>query len=145
MPQAQKQKPAQKSAQKSARKSTSGKTVAPKAKEKTRRWKAGTVALREIRRYQKSTDPIFAKAPFQRLVREICQDLPNKINHELRFQASALAALQEAAETMLVQEFEMTQIAAIHAKRVTIQVKDMKLVQSMRRAMTGFSFPGNMN
>jgi hypothetical protein len=64
---------------------------------------------------------------------------------------------------MLVQEFEskcsfllwysnnhsnhhlVTQIAAIHAKRVTIQVKDMKLVQSMRRAMTGFSFPGNMN
>jgi histone H3 len=71
---------------------------------KPHRYRPGTVALREIRRYQKSSDLLIPKLPFQRLVREIAQDF----NTELRFQSSALGALQEAAEAYLVGLFEDT-------------------------------------
>ena len=71
---------------------------------------SGTVALREIRRYQKSTDLLIRKLPFQRLVREIAQDFKN----DLRFQGSAVLALQEAAEAYLVGLFEDTNLCAIH-------------------------------
>ena len=73
------------------------------------------------RRYQKSTELLIRKLPFQRLVREIAQDFKT----DLRFQSSAIGALQEAAESYLVGLFEDTNLAAIHAKRVTIQPKDM--------------------
>jgi histone H3 len=69
---------------------------------KPHRYRPGTVALREIRRYQKSTDLLIRKLPFQRLVREIAQDFKN----DLRFQGSAILALQEAAESYLVGLFE---------------------------------------
>ncbi|KAJ9079844.1 histone H3.1 [Entomophthora muscae] len=88
----------------------------------------GTVALREIRRYQKSTELLIRKLPFQRLVREIAQDYKT----DLRFQASAIAALQESAEAYLVGLFEDTNLAAIHAKRVTIQPKDILLARRLR-------------
>ena len=58
------------------------------------RYRPGTVALREIKRYQRSTDLLIRKLPFQRIIREIAQDF--KAN--LRFQGSAVLALQEAAE-----------------------------------------------
>lgn len=74
----------------------------------------GTVALREIRKYQRSTDFLIRKLPFQRLVREIAQDFKN----DLRFQGTAILALQEATEAYLVSLFEDTNLAAIHAKRV---------------------------
>ncbi|KAF2158331.1 hypothetical protein M409DRAFT_34625, partial [Zasmidium cellare ATCC 36951] len=93
-----------------------------------RRYKPGTVALREIRRYQKSTDLLLRKLPFQRLVREIAQDFRS----ELRFQSSALGALQESAESFLVSLFEDANHCAIHAKRVTIQTKDMHLARRLR-------------
>jgi histone H3/H4 len=80
---------------------------------------SGTVALREIRRYQKSTELLIRKLPFQRLVREIAQDFKT----DLRFQSAAIAALQEAAEAYLVGLFEDTNLCAIHAKRVTIMPK----------------------
>ncbi|KAL7337468.1 histone-fold-containing protein, partial [Rhodotorula toruloides] len=86
---------------------------------KPHRYRPGTVALREIRRYQKSTELLIRKLPFQRLVREIAQDFKT----DLRFQSSAVMALQEAAEAYLVSLFEDTNLAAIHAKRVTIQPK----------------------
>lgn len=73
-----------------------------------------TQALREIRKYQKSTDLLMRKLPFQRLVREIAQDFKN----DLRFQSTAILALQEAAEAYLVSLFEDTNLCAIHAKRV---------------------------
>ena len=79
----------------------------------------GTVALREIRRYQKSTELLIRKLPFQRLVREIAQDFKT----DLRFQSSAVLALQEASEAYLVGLFEDTNLCAIHAKRVTIMPK----------------------
>ena len=113
---------------------------------KPHRFRPGTVALREIRRYQKSTELLIRKLPFQRLVREIAQDfkvgrffalLPLLANWpvtqtDLRFQSSAVMALQEAAEAYLVSLFEDTNLAAIHAKRVTIQPKDLALARRLR-------------
>ncbi len=95
---------------------------------KPHRYRPGTVALREIRRYQKSTELLIRKLPFQRLVREIAQDFKT----ELRFQSSAIGALQEAAEAYLVSLFEDVNLCAIHAKRVTIMAKDIQLARRIR-------------
>ena len=92
------------------------------------RYKSGTIALREIRRYQKSIDLIIPRAPFIRLVRNIAFDL----HDELRFHGDALRALQEASEAYLVGIFEDTNLCAIHAKRGTIMRKDMLLARRLR-------------
>jgi histone H3 len=126
-----------------AKKSTGGKvpraSLATKAARKSapatggvkkpHRYRPGTVALREIRQYQKSTETLIRKAPFQRLVREIAQGYKG----EIRFQSSALLALQEAAEAYIVGLFEDTMLCAMHAKRVTITAKDMQLARRLRR------------
>lgn len=109
-------------ASKSSRKAT------PKGVKKPHRFRPGTVALREIRRYQKSTDLLIRKLPFQRLVRELSQE----VKMDLRFQSAAIAALQEASEAYLVSLFEDTNLCAIHAKRVTIMPKDMQLARRIR-------------
>jgi len=96
------------------------------------RYRPGTVALREIRRYQKSTDLLIRKRPFQRLVREIAQNYKS----DLRFQSSAILALQEASEAYLVGLFEDTNLCAIHAKRVTIMPKDIQLARRVRGERT---------
>lgn len=95
---------------------------------KPHRYRPGTVALREIRRYQKNTDLLIKKLPFQRLVREIAMDFKT----EIKFQKSAVVALQEASEAYLVGLFEDTNLCAIHAKRVTIQPKDIQLARRLR-------------
>jgi histone H3 len=95
---------------------------------KPHRFRPGTVALREIRKYQRSTDLLIRRLPFQRLVREIAQGMRS----DLRFRANALLALQEATETYMVGVFEDTNLCAVHAKRVTIEVKDMKLAMRIR-------------
>ena len=95
---------------------------------KPHRYRPGTVALREIRKYQKSTELLIRKLPFQRLVREVAQDFKT----EIRFQSTALLALQEAAEAYLIGLFEDTNLCAIHAKRVTIMPKDMQLERRIR-------------
>ena len=95
---------------------------------KPHRYRPGTVALREIRRYQKSTELLLRKLPFQRLVREVAQEYKT----DLRFQSSAVMALQEAAEAYLVGLFEDTNLCAIHAKRVTIMPKDIQLARRIR-------------
>ena len=95
---------------------------------KPHKYRPGTVALREIRRYQKSTELLIRKLPFQRLVKEIAQDCRTG----LRFQSSAIMALQEGAEAFLVGLFEDTNLCAIHAKRVTILPKDMCLARRIR-------------
>ena len=92
------------------------------------RYRPGTVALREIRRYQTTTELLIRKLPFQRLVREIAQDFVT----DLRFQGSALEALQQASEAYLVGIFEDTNLCAIHAKRVTIMPKDILLARRIR-------------
>ena len=94
---------------------------------KPRRFRPGTVALREIRKYQKSTELLIRKIPFQRLVREIS----HQIHPDLRFQSTALLALQEASEMFLVQMFEDVNVCAIHGGRVTIQPKDIQLWNRM--------------
>jgi histone H3 len=98
--------------------------------EKQHRYRPGTVALREIRRYQKSADLLIKRAPFQRLVREVARELT--CGMDLRFQSSAVLALQEAAEAYLVGLFEDTNLCAIHAGRVTIMSKDMNLARRVR-------------
>eukprot|EP00441_Pelagodinium_beii_P032225 CAMPEP_0197638332 /NCGR_PEP_ID=MMETSP1338-20131121/13294_1 /TAXON_ID=43686 ORGANISM="Pelagodinium beii, Strain RCC1491" /NCGR_SAMPLE_ID=MMETSP1338 /ASSEMBLY_ACC=CAM_ASM_000754 /LENGTH=131 /DNA_ID=CAMNT_0043210887 /DNA_START=85 /DNA_END=480 /DNA_ORIENTATION=- len=95
---------------------------------KAHRYRPGTVALREIRKYQKSTELLLRKLPFQRLVREIAQD----VKTDLKFQSQAVLALQEAAEAYLVGLFEDTNLCAIHAKRVTIMPKDIQLARRLR-------------
>jgi histone H3 len=112
-------------ATKAARKSA----PAPGGIKKPHRYRPGTVALREIRKYQKSTEFLIRKAPFQRLVREITQGHKG----DLRFQSSALGASQEASEAYLVGLFEDTNLCAIHAKRVTIMPKDIQLTRRIRR------------
>ena len=95
---------------------------------KPHRYRPGTVALREIRRYQKSTDLLIRKLPFQRLVREIAQDFKT----DLRFQQTAILAIQEAAEAYLVHLFEDTNLCAIHVKRMGIKPEDIQLARRLR-------------
>lgn len=116
--------PHKKLATKSARKDVREVTTM----KKPHRFRPGTVALREIRRYQKSTELLIRKAPFQRLVREIAQDYKT----DLRFQGSAVLALQEAAEAYLTGLMEDSNLCAIHAKRVTVYPKDLHLARRIR-------------
>ena len=125
-----------------ARKSTGGKAprkqLATKAARKSgpatggvkkpHRFRPGTVAMREIRKYQKSTELLIRKTPFSRLVREVAQDY----KADLKFQGSAILALQESAESFLVTQFEDANLCAIHAKRQTIMPKDMILALRIR-------------
>ncbi|KYO47344.1 hypothetical protein Y1Q_0013172 [Alligator mississippiensis] len=104
---------------------------------KPHRYRPGTVALREIRRYQKSTELLIRKLPFQRLVREIAQDFKT----DLRFQSAAIGALQEASEAYLVGLFEDTNLCAIHAKRVTIMPKDIQLARPLREKIPSLRLP----
>mmetsp|Transcript_19590 Transcript_19590/g.32671 ORF Transcript_19590/g.32671 Transcript_19590/m.32671 type:complete len:148 (+) Transcript_19590:100-543(+) len=100
---------------------------------KPRRFRPGTVALREIRKYQRSTELLIRKLPFARLVREITQTYNSSpAEGEKRWQAEALMALQEACEHYLVHLFEDSNLCAIHAKRVTIMVKDIQLARRIR-------------
>ena len=122
-----------------ARKSTGGKaprkSLATKAArvsagltggvKKPHQYRPGTVALREIRRYQKTTNLLLLKDPFSRIVREIAQDFKK----DLRFQSNAVLALQESSEAYLTTVFDNTNLCAIHAKRVTIMPKDTQLVR----------------
>ena len=90
-----------------------------------RKRRRGTIALREIRHYQKYEGPIIAFRPFIRIVREIGQDYKS----DLRWQSSAIQMLQEATEKLAVEILELANYAAIHAKRITVQPKDLYLVQ----------------
>ena len=125
-----------------ARKSTGGKAprkqLATKAARKAaptggglkkpRRYRPGTVALKEIRKFQRSTELLISKLRFARLVREVAQDY----HTDLRFQSLAILALQEACEAYIVSLMEDTNLCAIHAKRVTIMPKDIQLARRIR-------------
>ena len=101
-----------------------GKTV-----KKPHRYRPGTVALREIRKYQKCTELLCLKTPFRRLVREVIHE----INNALRLQEKAAVALQDGAEAYLADLFTDANLEALHAKRVTIQPKDIKIARTIRR------------
>eukprot|EP00477_Mikrocytos_mackini_P000003 GAHX01000003.1.p1 GENE.GAHX01000003.1~~GAHX01000003.1.p1 ORF type:complete len:140 (-),score=20.46 GAHX01000003.1:34-453(-) len=90
---------------------------------KPHRFKPGTVALREVRRYQKTTECLTRKLPFQRLVR----DCAHMFKSELRFQKVALECLQTAMELWVSTVLDDAQCYCIHAKRVTLQAKDIDL------------------
>jgi len=98
---------------------------------KPHRYRPGTVALKEIRKYQRSTELLIRKAPFQSLVKEITHCLPGKAN-EFRWQSSAMMALQEASEGYIIDLFEAANLCAIHSKRVTIMPKDIHLARRIR-------------
>ncbi|EKM80128.1 hypothetical protein AGABI1DRAFT_38438, partial [Agaricus bisporus var. burnettii JB137-S8] len=110
---------------------------------KKHRFRPGVVALREIRKYQKSTDLLLRKLPFSRLVKEIAEDMTTDLNEYgesgLRWQSSALLALQEAAEAFLVHLFEDANLCAIHAKRVTIMPRDIQLARRIRGPWGGLA------
>ena len=89
------------------------------------RYRPGTVALRQIRKHQKSTELLIRKLPFQRLVKEVVRELFPTANY--RFQSTSVLALQEVSESFLVSMFDDVNCIAIHGKRVTIQVKDVQI------------------
>jgi histone H3 len=107
-------------------------TTAGSGKKRTKvlphRYRPGTVALREIRKYQKSVDLLIKQAPFIRLIREIAADYKS----DVRFSPSALQALQYASEDYLVNLFQDTNLAGIHTGRVTVMAKDMQLARRIR-------------
>ena len=128
---------AKKMATKAAKKSG---MKAPKGGVKKRyRYRPGTVALKQIRQYQKSTELLIRKLPFQRLVREIASDsevILSPLCGKVRFQSAAIMALQEASEAYLVGLFEDSNLCAIHAKQVTIMPKDIQLARRIRGERT---------
>ena len=97
---------------------------------KRKRYRPGTVALRQIRKYQKTTNLLIQKLPFQMLVREVVHSLYPM--ETFRFQSTALLALQEAAEAYLVRMFTQVNDLAIHGNRVTIQPRDIHIWGRMR-------------
>eukprot|EP00301_Raphidiophrys_heterophryoidea_P022236 c6442_g1_i1.p1 GENE.c6442_g1_i1~~c6442_g1_i1.p1 ORF type:complete len:144 (+),score=16.91 c6442_g1_i1:53-484(+) len=103
----------------------------PQRVSKRRRHRPGVVALREIRKYQKTTSFLILRLPFARLVKEIVL-LYTPVGIQFRMQARALEALQEAAEAYLVHLFEDANLCTIHAKRVTVMPKDIQLARRIR-------------
>ena len=103
------------------------------------RYRLGTVALREIRRYQKSTECLIKRSPFQKLISEIsqeyrvCPDGPGTPSIQVWFQSTAIAALQEAVENFIVGLFEDLNLLAVHGKRVTVMPRDIRLALRIRR------------
>ena len=139
-----------------ARKSTAGKAprkqlatasrTAPKVR-KPHKWRPGTVSLREIKKQQKMTNLAIPKVNLGRLVRQValkeCRDHQENDRNfklsgdDLRFQSTAMAAVHEAAEAHAIAVLEETNLCAIHAKRVTICQKDMKLAGVLRGDIKG--------
>lgn len=102
---------------------------------KKKRYRPGTLAIREIRRLQNTTSLLIRKLPFSRLVRGIIKKQSGDV---YRIQMSGLECLQEAAEAYLIGLFEDTNLAAIHAKRVTIMPKDILLARRLRGESTNY-------
>ncbi|CAL1541568.1 unnamed protein product [Lymnaea stagnalis] len=96
-----------------------------------KRLRPGTRALMEIRKYQKSTNLLLRKLPFTRIVREIGLKVMSNTMGSIQWQSSALSALQEASEAYLVRLFEDANLCCIHAKRVTLQPKDIWLARKI--------------
>ena len=95
-----------------------------------RRFRPGTVALREIRRYQKSTELLISRASFRRLVKEILQEKSHDI---VRIQSNALEALQHATENYFVDAIHDANLCAIHAHRQTVMINDVDLVKRINK------------
>ncbi|KAI0774247.1 histone-fold-containing protein [Fomes fomentarius] len=126
-----------------SRRTSGGGAQANPPQPRKKRFRPGTVALREIRKYQKSTELLIRKLPFSRVVREIALDMmTDMVNYGdtgLRWQTSAILALQEATEAFLVHMFEDANLCAIHAKRVTIMQRDIQLARRLRGSSGGLA------
>ena len=107
-----------------------GSTFSQPPAKKPRRYRPGTVALREIRRYQKNHELLIRRAPFGRLVRELTEETKAKVS---RWTSDGIAALQEASEAYTTAVFEDSNLVAIHGKRVTCMPKDIQLIRVLRR------------
>ena len=133
--------PRQQLSAKAAKASRRRKAIIPAGVKKPHRYRPGTVALREIRRYQKSTNPLIPKLPFSLLTRQILgsketnmdKTAANSSNKPTRVTSTMLMATQEAAESYLTQYMEDANLAAIHRKCVTIKKKDLDLVKDIRQ------------
>lgn len=99
---------------------------------KPHKYRPGTVALRQIRSYQRAVNLLIPKLPFQRLCRDIAKD----IRPDLRFQAAAVEAIQESAEAYIISVFEDANLCAIHARRVTMMARDIRLARRLRSDRT---------
>lgn len=97
------------------------------------RAKPGELALREIRSLQSTWRLLIPRAPFHRLIREITNNMFPEDQGQYRYQTAALSALQEAAESMLTNLFEDSYLCTIHAKRVTLFVKDIQLCRRLQK------------
>jgi histone H3 len=104
------------------------KKVAASGSSKTHRWRPGTVALREVRKYQKTTEHLIRKAPFVRLVRECLF----KTKESIRLSASACEAIQDATESYMTGLLSDANLCTLHAKRVTLMPRDLKLARRLR-------------
>ena len=100
------------------------------------RFRPGTVALREIRKYQRTTDLMIQKKPFYRLVKEIGNNVMGKIGIQkakgMRYTKASLDTTQEIVESWMTTVLEDAQMVALHGRRVKVQVKDLMLVMRMR-------------
>lgn len=107
------------------------KKTQPTHSKKRHRYRPGVLALREIRRYQASTDMLIPKIPFIRVVKEITRlfELPDE---QFRYTPDALLALQTAAEAYIVSLFEDAYLCSLHANRVTLMPKDIHLARRIR-------------
>lgn len=103
--------------------------------------KPGTVALREIRKQQKRTDTVLPKASFQRLVRELSINFKS----DLRFEREALLALQEAAESHLVNMFQHSHNLAIYTGRKTLRKTDVEMSTHIREDSTNIVIPKHIS
>lgn len=96
---------------------------------KKRKWRSGTVAFRQIKKAQKSTELLIKKLPFKRLVREIAADFKD----DARFTANAFVALQEGAEEFLVERLRDAQSIRSHHDKITLMPKDMDLARDLAK------------
>ena len=94
--------------------------------------------MREIRRYQQSTECLIKKTSFHKLIREIsqeyrvCPDVPGTPSVQVHFQSTAIVALQEAVENFIVGLFKDVNLLAVHANRVTVMPRDIRLALRIR-------------
>lgn len=95
---------------------------------KPHRYRPGTVSLREIRKFQKSTDQLLPKMAFRRLTMEITQDYRT----DCRYQSAAITALQEACEAYLIGLIGDANLCALHSRRISIMPKDFQLARRLR-------------
>ena len=113
---------------------TSSSDQAQGKKSAKRKWRPGTVALRQIKKYQQTVDLLIRRAPFRRLVKELIVQTSHDMSLDFHIRCTPLAvdAMQEATEAYLVNLFEDSNLCAIHSRRVTIMSKDLCLARRIR-------------